>query len=112
MQDWEAAFAAITFAFDVEGCNLHSLNVYWQLCQSAAVSKGAHGGYPQTAYSNSLETVEGELCCSLSPAGTHCLAPQLSMSDQRDVVSVGVRRDFLQVVVPLRLSRLDGLHGI
>jgi hypothetical protein len=28
MQDREAAFAAITFAFDVEGCDLYSLNVY------------------------------------------------------------------------------------
>jgi hypothetical protein len=68
--------------------------------------------FPQTAYSNSAETVEGEVCCSLSPAGTHCLAPQLSVSDHREDVSVGLRRDCLQVVVPLRLSRLDGLHGI
>jgi hypothetical protein len=66
----------------------------------------------QTAYSNSVETVEGEVCCSLSPAGTRRLAPQHSVSDNREDISVGVRRDCLQVGVPLCLSRLDGLHGI
>jgi hypothetical protein len=63
-------------------------------------------------YSNSAETVEGEVCFSLSLAMTRYLAPQLSVSDHREDVSVGLRRDCLQVVVPLRLSRLDGLHGI
>jgi hypothetical protein len=53
-----------------------------------------------------------EVCCSLSPAGTHCLVPQLSVFDHREDVSVGLRRDCLLVVVPPRLSRLDGLHGI
>jgi hypothetical protein len=67
--------------------------------------------FPQTAY-NFVGTVVGEVCSSLSPAGTHCLAPQLSVSDHREHVSVGLRRDCSQVVVPLRPSRLDGLHGI
>jgi hypothetical protein len=56
--------------------------------------------------------VVGEVCSSLSPAGTHCLAPQLSVSGHREDVSVGFRRDCFQVVVPLRPSRSDGLHGI
>jgi hypothetical protein len=38
--------------------------------------------------------------------------PQLSVFDHREDVSVGLRHDCLQVVVPPRLSRLDGLHGI
>jgi hypothetical protein len=46
--------------------------------------------------------VVGEVCSSLSPAGTHCLAPQLSVSDHREDVSVGLRRDCFQVAVPLR----------
>jgi hypothetical protein len=112
MQDREAALAAVTFAFDAEGCDLNSLDGYQQLCQSAAVSKGAHGVFAGTVYSNSAETMVGEVCCSLSPAGTHCLAPQLSVSNHREDVSVGLRRDCLQVVVLLCLSRSDGLHGI
>jgi hypothetical protein len=46
MQDREVAFAAVTFSFDAEGCDLDSLDAYQQLCQSAAVSKGAHGVFP------------------------------------------------------------------
>jgi hypothetical protein len=46
MQDREAALAAVTFTFDAEGCDLNSLDGYQQLCQSAAVSKGAHGVFP------------------------------------------------------------------
>jgi hypothetical protein len=68
--------------------------------------------FPQTAYSNSVGTVVGEVCSSLSPAGTHCLAPQLSVSDHREDVYIGLRRDCFQVVVLLRSSRSDGLHGI
>jgi hypothetical protein len=49
--------------------------------------------FPQTAYSNSVRTVVGEVCSSLSPAETHCLAPQLSVSDHREDVSIGLRRD-------------------
>jgi hypothetical protein len=67
--------------------------------------------FPQTAY-NFVETVVGEVCSSLSPTGTHCLAPQLSVSDHHEHVSVGLRRDCFQVVMPLRPSRSDGLHGI
>jgi hypothetical protein len=33
----------VTFAFDAKGCDLDSLDGYQQLCQSAIVSKGAHG---------------------------------------------------------------------
>jgi hypothetical protein len=57
--------------------------------------------FPQTAYSNSAGTMVGEVCSSLSPTGTHCLAPQLSISDHREDVSVGLRRDCFQVAVPL-----------
>jgi hypothetical protein len=57
-------------------------------------------------------TVVGEVCSSLSPAGTHCLAPQLSVSDHREDVYVGLRRDCFQVVVLLHSSHSDGLHGI
>jgi hypothetical protein len=67
--------------------------------------------FPQTVY-NFVEMVVGEVCSSLSPTGTHCLAPQLSVSDHREHISVGLRRDCFQVVVPLRPSRSDGLHGI
>jgi hypothetical protein len=67
--------------------------------------------FQQTTY-NFVETVVGEVCSSLSPAGTHCLAPQLSVSDHREHVSVGLRRDCFQVAVLLRPSRSDGLHGI
>jgi hypothetical protein len=41
-----------------------------------------------------------EVSSSLSSTGTHCLAPQLSVSDHREDVSAGLRRDCLQVVVP------------
>jgi hypothetical protein len=68
--------------------------------------------FPQTAYSNSASMVVGEVCSSLLPAGPQCLAPQLSVSDHRKDVSVGLRHDCFQVVVPLRPSRSDGLHGI
>jgi hypothetical protein len=44
MWDREAALAVVTFAFDVEGCDLDSL--YGQLCRSADVSKGAHRVFP------------------------------------------------------------------
>jgi hypothetical protein len=66
--------------------------------------------FPQTAY-NFVGTVVGEVCSSLSPAGTHCLAPQLSVSDHREHVSVGLRRDCFQVAVPLCPSHSDGLLG-
>jgi hypothetical protein len=56
--------------------------------------------------------VVGDVCSSLSPAGMHCLAPQLSISDHREDVSVGLRRDCFWVVVPLCPSRSDGLHEI
>jgi hypothetical protein len=56
--------------------------------------------FPQTAYSNFAGTVVGEVCSSLSPAETHCLAPQLSVSDQREDVSVGLRRDCFQWLRP------------
>jgi hypothetical protein len=65
----------------------------------------------QTTYSNSAGMVVGEVCSSLSPAGTDYLAPQFSDSDHREDVSVGLRRNCFQVVVPLRPSRSDGLHG-
>jgi hypothetical protein len=71
------------------------------LCRSAAVSKGVHGVF----LADGVLQLCGEVCSSLSPAGTYCLTPQLS-------VSVGLRRDCFQVVVPLRPSRSDGLHGI
>jgi hypothetical protein len=112
MQDREAAFAVVTFAFDAEGCDLDSLDAYQQLCQSAAVSRGAHGVFPAGGVFPLCGDGGREVYCSLSPAGTHCLAPHLSVSDHREDVSVGLRRDCLQVVVPLRLSRLDGLQGI
>jgi hypothetical protein len=48
---------------------------------------------PQTVYSNSAGMVVGEVCSSLSLAGTYCLAPQLSVSDHREDVSVGLRCD-------------------
>jgi hypothetical protein len=66
----------------------------------------------QTVYSNSARTVVGEVCSSFSLAGTHCLAPQLSVSDHREDASVGLRRVCFQVAVPLHPSRSDGLHGI
>jgi hypothetical protein len=68
--------------------------------------------FPQTAYSNSMGTVVGKVCSSLSPAGTHYLAPQLSVSDHHEDVYVGLHHDFFQVAVLLRSSRSDGLHGI
>jgi hypothetical protein len=64
------------------------------------------------AYSNSAGTVVGEVCSSLSLGGTHFLAPQLSVSDHHEDISIGIRCDCFQVVVPLRPSRSDGLHGI
>jgi hypothetical protein len=66
----------------------------------------------QTVYSNSAGTVVGEVCSSLSLVGTHFLAPQLSVSDHHEDVSVGIRRDCFEVVVSLRPSRSVGLHGI
>jgi hypothetical protein len=38
--------AAVAFVFDVEGCNLDSLDSYQQLCLPAAMSKGVHGVFP------------------------------------------------------------------
>jgi hypothetical protein len=64
------------------------------------------------AYSNSAGAEVEEVSSSLSSTGTHCLAPQISVSDHREDVSAGLRRDCLQVVVPLHPSRSDGLHGI
>jgi hypothetical protein len=104
MRDRKAALAAVTFAFDAEGCDLDSLNGYQQLCRSAAMFKGA--------YSNSAGMVVGEVCSSLSPMGTHYLAPQLSVYDHREDVSVGLCRDCFKVAMLLRSSRSDGLHGI
>jgi hypothetical protein len=66
----------------------------------------------QTAYSNSAGTVVGEVCSSLSPAGTHCLVPQLSVSNHREDVSFGVCRDCFQMAVPVRSSHSYGFHGI
>jgi hypothetical protein len=112
MRDREAALAAVALAFDAEGCDLDSLDGYQQLCRSAAVSKVRMVSFPQTAYSNSTGMVVGEVCSSLSPAGTHYLAPQLSVYDHRGDVSAGLRCDCFQVVVLLRSSHSDGLHGI
>jgi hypothetical protein len=67
---------------------------------------------PRTTYSNFAGTVVGEVCSSLSLEGTHFLTPQLSVSDHHEDISIGIRRDCFEVVVPLRPSRLDGLHGI
>jgi hypothetical protein len=64
------------------------------------------------AYSNSAGAEVEEVSSSLSSTGTRYLAPQLSVSDHREDVSTGFRRDCLQVVVPLHPSRSDGLHGI
>jgi hypothetical protein len=76
------------------------------------VYKGAHGVFFADGVFLLCGDSGREVCCSLSPVGTRCLAPQLSVSDHREDVSIGLHRDCLQVVVPLRLSRLDGLHGI
>jgi hypothetical protein len=46
LRDWEAALAAVAFAFDAEGCDLDSLDGYQRLCRSTAMSKGAHGVFP------------------------------------------------------------------
>jgi hypothetical protein len=51
MRDREAALATVIFA--AKGCNLDSFCGYQQLHQLAAISKGAHGVFPQTAYPNS-----------------------------------------------------------
>jgi hypothetical protein len=61
-----AALEAV--AVYAEGCDLDSLDGYQQWCRSDAVSKGAHGVFPHTAYSNSAGTMASELCSSLSPA--------------------------------------------
>jgi hypothetical protein len=86
MRDREAALAVVAFAFDAEGCDLDSLD--GQLCRSADVSKGEHGVFPVDGVLQLRGMVVGEVCSSLSPAGTHCLAPQLSVSDHREDVSV------------------------
>jgi hypothetical protein len=104
--------AAVAFTFDAEGCGLDSLDGYQQLFRSVAIPRVCMVSFPQTAYSNSTGMVVGEVCSSLSPAGTHYLAPQLSVSDHREDVSVGFCRDYFQVAVLLRSSRSDGLHGI
>jgi hypothetical protein len=112
MRDREAALAAVAFAFDAAGCDLDSLDGYQQLCRSAAVSKGAHGVFP----ANDVLQLCGDGgrggVFLLVTSGTHYLVPQLSVSDHREDVSVGLRRDCFQVAVPLRPSRSDGLHGI
>jgi hypothetical protein len=46
MRDREAALAAAASTFDAERCDLDSLDVYQQLCRSAAMSKGVHGVFP------------------------------------------------------------------
>jgi hypothetical protein len=61
---------------------------------------------------NSAGTMVGEVCSSLSLAGTHFLTPQLSVSDHHEDVSVGIHRNCFQVAVPQRPSRSYGLHGI
>jgi hypothetical protein len=91
--------AAVTFTFDAEGCDLNSLDGYQQLCQSAAVSKGAHGVFPTDGVFQFCGDSGRGVCFSLLAVG--CLAPQLSVSDHREDISVGLRRDCFQVVVPL-----------
>jgi hypothetical protein len=94
-------------------CDLDSLDGYQQLCRSVVVSKGAHGVFPVDGVLQLYgDGGRGGVCSSLSPAGTHCLAPQLFVSDHREDVSVGLRHDCFQVAMPLRRSRSYGLHGI
>jgi hypothetical protein len=103
MRNREAALAAV--AFDAQGRDLDPLAdplLYPRVCMVF---------FLRMAYSNSAG-VSVEVSSSLSSTGTRCLAPQLSVSDHREDVSVGLRRDCLQVVVPLRPSHSDGLHGI
>jgi hypothetical protein len=91
MQDQKAALAAVAFAFDAEGCDLESLDCNCAdplLCPRVRMVF-----FRQTAYSNSVGTVIGEVCSSLSPVRTRCLTPQLSVSDHCEDVSIGLRRD-------------------
>jgi hypothetical protein len=58
-------------------CDLDSLDGYQQLCRSVVVSKGAHGVFPVDGVLQLYgDGGRGGVCSSLSPAGTHCLAPQ------------------------------------
>jgi hypothetical protein len=112
MRDQEAALAAVAFAFDAEGCDLDSLVGYQQLCRSADVSKGAHGVFPVDDVLQLYGDGGRGAVFLLVTAGKHYLAPQFSVSDHREDVSVGLRRDCFQVAVLLHSSRSDGLHGI
>jgi hypothetical protein len=112
MRDREAALAVVAFTFGADGCDLDSLDGYQQMCRAAAVSKGAHGVFPADGVLQLCGDGGRGGVFLLSPAGTHCLAPQLSVSDHHEDVFVGIRRDCFQVVVPMRPSRSDGLHKI
>jgi hypothetical protein len=57
------------------------------------VSKGVHGVFPVDGILQLCGDGGAGGCSSLSLAGTHCLAPQLSIANHRDDVSVGLRRD-------------------
>jgi hypothetical protein len=83
MRDREAALAAVA-----------SRSMATNSCVDPLLCPRVHMVFiPQTAYSNSAGTVVGEVCSSLSLAGTHFLAPQLSVSDHHEYVSVGICHD-------------------
>jgi hypothetical protein len=109
MRDREAALAVVAFAFDVEGCDLDSLDA--NCADPLMCPRVRMVSFPWMAYSNSAGAEVEEVSSSLSSTGTRCLAPQLSISDHREDVSAGLRRNCLQVVVPLHPSRSDGSMG-
>jgi hypothetical protein len=61
--------------------------------QPTAVFKREHGVFPRAATSNSAAAAVRESLPSLSPAGTHCLAPPHSATGRREEVSAGRYRD-------------------
>jgi hypothetical protein len=65
----------------------------WPIVPIHGCVQGCAWCLPRRPYANSAGTMVGEVCSSLLPAGTHCLAPQLSISDHREDVSVDLHRD-------------------
>jgi hypothetical protein len=92
MRDGEAALAAVAFAFGADGCDPTRSMATNNCADPLLCPRVRMVSFPQMAYSNSAGTVVGEVCSSLSPAGTHCLAPQLFISNHREDVAVGLRR--------------------
>jgi hypothetical protein len=91
MRNQEAALAVV--AFDAQSRDLDPLDGLQQLRRPAAYPRVCMVFFLRIVYSNSAGAAVEEVSSSLSSTGTRCLAPQLSASDHREDVSIGLRRN-------------------